>query len=224
MRKVRLGGPHDGGYVCLEDFSDIDAAISLGVGDDVSWDASIAERGLIVYQYDHSVAAPPTAHVNFRFSRRKIGASVDTETETFTSILAHRRLTRPNSVIMKVDVEGSEWASFAAASSETLDIFAQVICEFHGFQLVTDDGWFERAFGVMSKLNQKFAVVHIHGNNAEPLLAVGNLVFPRILEVTYASRAKFRFSDSDEVFPGKLDAPNVATGRDYDLGNFIYSS
>lgn len=204
VQKVRLGGPHDGGYVCLDDFSDIEAAISLGTGENASWDAVAAERGLIVHQYDHTVAESPIAHANFRFHRRKIGAAIDHQTETIASVLAQTRLTRPNSTIMKIDIEGDEWAALAAAPVAALDTVAQIICEFHGFQQIIDDDWFERAFAVLSKLNDKFSVVHVHGNNHDLLMAIGNFLFPGALEVTYASRAKYTFSDSDEVFPGKL--------------------
>jgi hypothetical protein len=40
------------------------------------------------------------------------------------------------------------------------------------------------SFAVLTKLNDKFAVVHVHANNYKPLLAIGNLLFPEVLEVT----------------------------------------
>ena len=220
--KVRLGGAHDGGYVCLDDFKDMEAALSFGIGGDASWDADVAKRGLTVFQYDHSVAGPPIEHVNFRFSRRKIAANADSECESIKSVLAKNCLAWPTSVILKIDIEHNEWAVFAAAPANALDKFAQVICEFHGFDQITDDQWFERALNVFSKLNDRFAVVHVHANNYSPLLVAGNLLFPRVLEVTYASRVKYTFRDTDETFPGLLDAANLATATDHDLGKFIY--
>jgi hypothetical protein len=68
----------------------------------------------------------------------------------------------------------------------------------------------------------KFAAVHVHGNNFAPMLAIGNLLFPQVLEVTFASRAKYTFGDADEVFPGELDSPNWAARKDYNLGCFNY--
>jgi hypothetical protein len=222
VQKVRLGGPHDGGYVCLDDFSGVEAAISLGTGRDVSWDMDLAERGLIVYQYDHTVHKSPTMHANFRFSRRKVGPNADDGTETIASILDDRHLTRPVSVIMKSDIEQDEWATFAATSADVFNVFSQIICEFHDFQNVSDDKWFARAAAVLNKLNEGLAVVHVHGNNYDPLLVIGNMLFPQVLEVTYASKAKYKFHPTDEVFPGELDAPNVPTAADYGLGKFVY--
>jgi hypothetical protein len=222
IRKVRVGGPHDGGYVCLEDFGDIEAAISLGTGQDVSWDAELADRGLIVYQYDHTVPGPPTTHANFRFNRRRLGADADDATETIASVLSLGHLARPSSVVLKIDIEEAEWSVFEAASIDALNVFSQVICEFHDFQQVTDDDWFKTAFSVLKKLNEKFAPVHVHANNHEPLLVIGNLLFPQVLEVTYASRGKYTFGETDEVFPSKLDSPNSARTPDYSLGRFVY--
>ena len=222
VRKVRLGGSHDGGYVCLDDFNEMAGALSLGVGRDSTWDAAIADRGLIVYQYDHTITAPPTVHANFRFNRRKIAADADGESESIESILANNRLSRSHSVIMKIDIEHDEWPAFAATPADALDKFAQVICEFHGFERVTDDQWFGRAFNVLKKLNDRFSVVHVHANNYGPILAIGNLLFPSVLEVTYANKAKYVFEDTDETFPGALDAPNLAAAPDYELGRFVF--
>jgi hypothetical protein len=222
VQKVRLGAPHDGGYICLEDFSNIEAAISLGTGDNVAWDLDLAERGLIVHQYDHTVARPPVTHVNFRFNQRQVGATASNDMETIASILARTRLTRRNSVILKIDIEGGEWAAFAATPVDTLNVFSQLICEFHDFQSVIRDDWYERALAVLSKLDTTFAVVHVHANNYAPLLGVGNLLFPSVLEVTYAGRAKYSFGKTNEEFPGPLDAPNDPTAADHALGKFIY--
>ena len=113
-------------------------------------------------------------------------------------------------------------AGLAATPPATLDTFTQVLAEFHSFNNVLDDVWFEEALAVLTKLNEKFAVVHVHANNYRPLLAIGNVLFPEVLEVTYASRAKYSFADCDEVFPGPLDSPNWPAAPDYGLGKFVY--
>jgi len=94
--------------------------------------------------------------------------------------------------------------------------------ESESIESALDDDWFERALSALSKLNEKFAVVHVHANNYRPLLAIGNVLFPEVLEVTYASRAKYTFTDCDDVFPGPLDSPNWPAAADYGLGKFVY--
>jgi len=222
VKKVRLGASNDCGYVCLDDFGAVEAALSLGIAAEVSWDAEMADRGLVIYQYDHTVKGPPFPHANFRFQRRKIGAHATDDSESIESALAKAHLTKPRSAILKIDIDDDEWPAFAATSAATLDVFTQVLAELHGFNNVLDDDWFEQALAVLTKLDEKFAVVHIHANNYRPLLAIGNVLFPEVLEVTYASRAKYTFIDSDEVFPGPLDSPNWPAAPDYGLGKFVY--
>src|SRR5256885_13185510 len=36
--KIRVGNPHDGGYVMIDDFEGARAALSIGIGDEISWD------------------------------------------------------------------------------------------------------------------------------------------------------------------------------------------
>jgi hypothetical protein len=59
LDKVRLGRFFDGGYVMLDAFDGVLAAYSLGINDDVSWDLDMAARGVPVFQYDHTIEAPP---------------------------------------------------------------------------------------------------------------------------------------------------------------------
>jgi len=70
--KARVGGIADGGYVMLDDFAGVRTAISGGIGDDVSWDLEIAERGIDVLQVDNTVPGPPVQHPRFEFRRLRI--------------------------------------------------------------------------------------------------------------------------------------------------------
>ena len=66
--KLRVGGSEDGGYVMVDDFAGIETAFSLGIGPNVDWDYEIAERGIPVHQFDHTVSGPPRSHTNFSLS------------------------------------------------------------------------------------------------------------------------------------------------------------
>lgn len=45
----------------------IDAAYGFGIGGNVSWDESMAERGIDVFMYDHSIENPPRHNGKFHF-------------------------------------------------------------------------------------------------------------------------------------------------------------
>jgi hypothetical protein len=222
--KVRLGSKYDGGYVCLDDFDWITTAFSFGVGESDEWDVEVAGKGIVVHQFDHSIDGPPRVHPNCHFYRKRIVPRDDgtSEVETIAHLVEQHDRTRDSSLILKIDIENDEWQVFAETSIDHLVRFSQVICEFHLFSAVTDDVWYQRALHVLEKLNRGFAVVHVHGNNTEPWADLGGVPFPQLLEVTYASRKRYKFEPSHEVFPTGLDAPNDPNNPDMFLGRFVF--
>jgi hypothetical protein len=54
---------------------------------------------------------------------------------------------------------------FDQTTDHALCRFAQIVGEFHGFDEIVDDAWFDQAMRVFRKLNKQFGLVHIHGNN-----------------------------------------------------------
>jgi hypothetical protein len=220
--KTRLGKSNDGGYVLLNDFSGIKSAFSFGIGSDASWDKAIAENGIIVHQFDDSVDCPPIQHGNFRFQKTKIAASSGAGRETLRSLLERFGSDEPSEIILKADIEGNEWDLFAAATPEQLQPFSQIICEFHGFNSVGDDGLFHKMKAALSNLDRLFAVIHVHANNCAPMAQIGWVAFPEVLEVTYASRLRYQFEQSKELFPTEIDEPNEPSRPDYFLGSFVW--
>ena len=222
-RKIRVGGESDGGYVMLDDFAGLGTAFSLGVGPNVDWDYGMAERGLAVHQFDHTVAAPPREHVNFRFHRRRIGVAAGPDSEDLTSILSAYGSAGSGSNVLKLDIENDEWPLLASARSEDLARFPQILCEFHSLTDVGRDDHHAMMHAALEKLLDLFAVVHVHGNNCGGLVFVGGLVFPNVLEVTFARRSTYRVEASHETFPTSVDRPNDSRHPDYYLGAFDFA-
>jgi hypothetical protein len=219
--KIRLGNKHDGGYVCLDDFSGIEAALSFGIGGDVSWDLEIADRAIPVYQYDDSVENPPVSHRKFRFFRERIGTGGNGGS-SIAAISSRHGISEPASAILKIDIECAEWEVFDETPDEALSVFAQIVGEFHSFDEILDDQWFQRTSRVFEKLHKQFRIVHVHGNNYASQIVLGNMLFPRCLEFSFANRSRYDLSPSGEVFPGELDAPNDPSKPDCGLSRFDY--
>jgi hypothetical protein len=221
--KIRIGAAKDGGYVLLDDFAGTQSCLSLGVGRDVSFDLDLANRGIQIFQFDHTIEGPPVTHPNFTFHRERV-AAVEGEAEggvTIPSILVNSRI-EDSGLLMKMDIEGGEWPVFAELPADILQRFSQITCELHGFAHVHRDIWFERARLALSRLTEHFAVVHVHANNHGPMVVAGQTAFPNLLEVTFASRARYTFEENTEEFPTVLDAPNARANKDYSLGRFQY--
>lgn len=220
--KVRIGNPGDGGYVHIDDFHGIDRAFSLGIENNVAWDLEIASRNIKVEQYDFSVAAPPVQHPLFQFHQTKIttegdGKSLDDIVDDAVGASAP-----DNSCILKMDIEHWEWPVLQATGPATLRKFRQIVAEFHCFNLMGDLFWWQRACAVFRLLNRDFALVHIHANNIGSMLLAGGVPFPNVLELTFASRSRYDFLPSDEMFPTPLDYANGSHMPDIFLGRFEF--
>jgi len=72
FQKIRVGRNFDGGYVMVDDFNEVDAALSFGIADDASWDLEIAKRGIPVHQFDHTIEKSPVDDPGITFHKTKI--------------------------------------------------------------------------------------------------------------------------------------------------------
>ena len=218
---IRIGRMADGGYVMADSFTETRAAFSFGIGGEVSWDHDIAQRNITVYQYDHSLDAPPSVHPHCVFHKKAIGAERNETCESIASVLqAHAAQGDAN--ILKMDIEGSEWDAFDAASTDDLKRFSQIVCEFHGFDKIDDDVWYHRALRCMTKLRSLFEVVHVHGNNYGHLALFSNVPFSIGLEITFLTKFRHIFAANNKTFPTSLDAPNQTGFADIFLGSFRF--
>jgi len=216
---IRVGRMADGGYVMANDFFAISAAFSFGIEKETSWDSDIAQRNITVFQYDHSVDAAPVSNPRFVFHKKRIGP--DKHQESIASVLkAHGAPDSGN--ILKMDIEGSEWATFDSASIHDLQRFSQIVCEFHWFQKIDDEHWYQQALRCMTKLRSLFEVIHVHGNNWGHIATFSNVPFPIVLEVSFIKKSGHKFAPNNRIFPTKLDAPNDSGFAYIFLGTFKF--
>lgn len=223
FEKIRVGSETDGGYVMLNDFSNIDLALSFGVDINADWDVEVAERGVKVQQFDHSVPQSPVDHSQITFFKQMITPNgEEPDSNSIPRILNAAGIKRDASVILKIDIESAEWDVLDACPSPALKRFSQILIEMHDFDRATDPYWLMRATRVMKKLSELFGVYHVHANNWSPMAAIGNVYFPATLEISMAARARYEFQPCDELFPTRLDAPNNPLRPDLYLGAFQF--
>lgn len=223
FRKVRLGNISDGGYVCIDDFAGLDTALSFGINDDITWDSAAADRGLRIYQFDHTVEDPAPDDGRMIFAKKRIAAEAGEGAESIANLVkAHDRgLARPN-MILKMDIESAEWDVLIATSPEDVSRFSQILCELHNLQDLDRVEWRRKIFDCFSKLHKHYAVVHVHANICGGISNMGNVIFPNVIEVTFANRAIYEVEDTDELFPGPLDVSCDANQPDMFLGSFRF--
>jgi hypothetical protein len=222
--KLRVGRDFDGGYVMLDDFQGIAAALSLGIADDVSWDLCVAARGIPVLQFDPSVTGSPVPHELFCFEQLRV-APQDGEGSICLDTIVSTRVERSDRpLLLKIDIEGDEWGVFQAASAATLGRFRQIVCEFHNLERLYQADFIKQASTVFEKLARTHFVYHVHGNNCGNFANVGNVIVPQSLEVSFARRGTFEAVEGRTVFPTPLDRPNQPGRADLFLGHFQFGA
>jgi hypothetical protein len=216
--KARFGSANDGGYVLLDDLSRPVRALSFGVEANDDWELALAHRGIEVGQYDDSIDAAPSSHQNLQFHRLRIAPSASDGHATLQDLLTPP----PFDVILKMDIEGLEWEVLDATDSSSLARCRQLCVEFHTLSKLVEPLFYRRAARVFEKLAHTHGVIHVHGNNFSPLVVVENIALPDVIEITFAARQRYALTDTDELFPGPLDAPNNPKRPDIRLGSFRF--
>lgn len=207
MPKLRVGNPTgDGGYVMVDSFQGVSAAISIGVGNDVSWDLDVANRGIQIFQYDHTVSKPPCSHPNFHFQAIGVAKSTseDRRFRTLTRIVSE--IPEAGDLILKMDVEGAEWATLLKHNS-ILRRFSQIVLEIHDpFSGNTLSRL--RNLRTLRKLNKNHRVVHVHANNYGGVACLEGIKIPTVVEITYLRKAGYQFVAARDHFPTIWDVAN----------------
>jgi hypothetical protein len=221
--KIRVGGPHDGGYVMVDDFEYAVTAVSFGIGHEVSWDMDMATRGCRVFQFDHSVERPPVLDPRFIFHKKRLTANAALDGGiTLSKLLELQELRDDDNIIMKMDIEGDEWDVLDTVSEACIKRMRQIVIEFHWLQNFACTEWADRAIRVATKLTQWHQPIHVHGNNTGGFAVLGGIPFPNVCEVTFIRKDHRVFIDSYQFWPTTLDAANKSDAADLNIGTFQF--
>ncbi len=223
FRKARFGSRNDGGYVVLDDFKPLDTMLSFGVEHNADFDLYVAKQGVQVIQFDHTIDRAPVEHPRIKWERKKIAPQATEGSENIVNLVKTYKIgeVRPNA-LLKIDIEHDEWPVFDSTPAHDLKKFTQITGEFHGFDYLSDRARLEIVERVVNKLTENFALVHVHANNHCDVADFFGLTVPYVLEFTFANRDVYQFEDTDETFPGPLDAPCDPGKPDIRLGAFRY--
>jgi hypothetical protein len=223
--KTRVGRQFDGGYVMIDNFDSVDAAYSLGISDDVSWDLEFARRGIEVFQYDHTIDRPPVEHGLCRWLKLGVAGQPDPvqNLDTLANLIERNQHTECKNMLLKCDIDGGEWGVFSNVPNAILEQFSQIVVELHFLDDLHMYSSAAVARDAIANLTTSHKVVHVHGNNFAPCAVVGGVPFPSVLEVTFARHDQGEFTVSDEIFPTRLDMPCNSKSADHFLGRFEFS-
>lgn len=223
----RYGHDQDGGYVLADVHVEPRRAISLGIGEETSFDHAILDEGYIVHQYDDSVAAPARARAGLHFNKLRVVGIDPGRGETTLDAIVEQVLAgaAPQaSALLKCDIEYSEWPMLEHVNPATLARLHQMTFEFHGLHLLHDPWANSQRRACLEKILGSHAPVHIHANNCGHLIVNESFSFPDIVEVTFLRRDLMGppTAVSPALFPTALDRPNDPLSPDLFLGPFMW--
>lgn len=184
----RMGSEFDGGYVLPFDLlKTCCGVLSIGVGNNNDVDVELADLGLKVHAWDHTVSGLPVEHQNITFHKTGLGNS-----KTNTSVISLEHMletTFPGAntdLVLMLDAEGAEWEALLNCGEDQLKRFAVIGIELHDLgDMILDP---EPKLSVLKLLNTYFVPVAIHANNHSATWKLPNLELPDAIEVTYIHR------------------------------------
>jgi hypothetical protein len=213
----RFGDRNDGGYVLCENLTgQAQSAYSYGIDGRDQWGCDVSRAyHLPIHQYDCFNPKRPTCKgegaFQFHFHDECVGAGParidDRPFDSMTNQIA-KNGDAGKHLLVKMDVETSEWDSFAATPDATFEKIDQLVVEFHE----VDD---PKYVDVIEKLKKFFYIVNVHFNNngcrwwSKP--------FPSfVYEVLMVNKrlAVLDTTNPEAVHPNPLDATNTPSRSD----------
>ena len=190
---IRIGKNYDGGYLVNSlDIIKTNHLISLGIGDDISFEQQFHEMNSCgIDAYDGTInSCDSFFQLNRRFHKTNVGEAGLSWDSIITS--------HSKEIFLKCDVDGAEYGlldDFIKTSKN----FSGIVMEFHD---VHEYDRFNCLTNFIAKVQQN--LVHIHVNN-NSYIETPHGYMPMVLELTFTSSNNISWEPVE--LPHELDMP-----------------
>ena len=153
-------------YVLLDDFENIKIAYSFGISSNIQFDKALADKGIEVYMYDHTIDSLP--YQNPKFHWKKLGicgiGHNYTNMKNLEELIKENGHIHEKNMILKMDIEQGEWESISNLKEETLNQFIYIAIEYHFKDNANyDEGYlYYNVIKKISKTHQAFYNLYFH--------------------------------------------------------------
>ena len=201
--RILLGAKADGCYVLLDDFENIKIAYSFGISINIQFDKALADMGIDIYMYDHTINSLP--YQNNRFHWKKIGLCGKnrnrTDLRTLQELLQENGHIHENNMILKMDIEKWEWESLNTLNEEILKKFKYIAIEYHfDDESIRDNkNLYYNVLKKISKTHQSF-YARCNGDRSRKINFGHNRIC-HILEVSYIIKKDNVFTKDETIYP-----------------------
>lgn len=171
--RILLGGKTDGSYVFLDDFDKIKIAYSFGISNVIQCDEELAKKGIDVYMYDHTINGLPFNNSKFHWNKIGLGGinSTDTNLKTLEELIKENKHENEDNMILKIDIENSEWEALKDLPDYILKKFKYIVIEYHMNLPESEGQLYYSVFGKIHKFHQPF---YFRCNGMQHIAQFGN--------------------------------------------------
>ena len=215
-KKILAGVYGDGGYVILDDLTNIKIAYSFGISNIISFDKFLADKGIDIYMYDHKINN--LVFENPKFHWQKKGLSTESEKnktmKTLKELLLENGHMNEKNMILKIDIEDKECEIIREISQDILNKFKYIIIEYHFRKLDN----YEIYLDGLKKLLKDHQIFHIHCCNCGNLFVLGDNPICNVIEVSYIKKEGNIFRMDNSIYPIKgFDFKVCANNKNMDM-------
>ena len=218
-RLIRVGGLGDGGYLIPDDVNDITECFSPGSNKLSNFESEIAHRWQIKSFICDSGDEKPSNLSDFQdFTETWVGPSTDGKKYISLSEWVEEKSQSDGDLMLQIDIEGAEFLTLMAASTQLLKRFRIVVIELHFLEALKNKWAFDQIYlPFFDKILREFDVVHLHPNNCCGTWTYGDFEFPRIIELTLHRKDRSIYLRPVASSRNELDYPCVESNRDLSL-------
>lgn len=195
---ILVGPKKDGGYILLDEFENLKIAYSFGISQEIGFDKALADKNIDIYMYDHTIKSLP--YNNSKFHWKKIGLSGNKNKndtlKPLKDLLKENGHLNEKNMILKIDVEYSEWEALYDISEDILKQFKYILLEFHFWKNETI-----YYYSVLKKLLNNHQIFYIHCNGCGKVITFGKTKICDALEVSYVLKKNNLFGKDDSLYP-----------------------
>jgi FkbM family methyltransferase len=179
---TRWGGTRDGGYILFSECAKMsDVLYTYGIGHSTTFETEYCNTtGNSAFAFDHTVRRLPHAHESINFVKEGVAGSKRDKMDSYEN---HYMKYGGNAPLLKIDIEGWEYEVLDAIPQDLLAKSPIILLEVHDLNTRLTD--FVR---IIEKINQDFALVHIHPNNWGTTFNLDGHEFPEVLELSFVNK------------------------------------
>ena len=202
-QRILLGERYDGSYVLLDDFKNIKIAYSFGISNNIRFDKALADKGIDIYMYDHTINYLP--YENPKFHWKKIGicgvGKKYPNKKNLEELIIENGHEQEKDMILKMDIDRWEWQSIIGLKEKTLNQFKYIAIEFH----FKDEKKFKNNniyYNVIKKISKTHQAFYARCNGARYWkVNFGHNRICHIMEVSYVIKKDNIFKKDEAIYP-----------------------